>query len=80
MERNVYRSELERLRFTKEGKAALTDALMAQQAAPGGRRRQPWMKRGAAAALAADATDATTSPPTKGVGSLLAEEIDIKQF
>ena len=53
MEQNVYRSELERLGFTEEGKAALTDVLMAEQAAPSARSRQPWMKRGAAAALAA---------------------------
>lgn len=53
MEQNVYRSELERLGFTEEGRAALTDALMAEQTAPSARRRQPWMKRGVAAALAA---------------------------
>lgn len=51
MEQNVYRSELERLRFTEQGRAELTDALMAEQAAP--RRRSPWVKRGVAAALAA---------------------------
>lgn len=53
MEQNVYRSELERLRFTEEGKAALTDALMATQDAGEVGRRQPWLKRGVAAALAA---------------------------
>lgn len=53
MEQNVYRSELERLRFTESGKAALTDALMAEQAAPDVRHRSPWLKRGAIAALAA---------------------------
>lgn len=52
MEQNVYRNELERLRFTEEGKTALTDALMAEQAASQ-RRRSPWLKRGAIAALAA---------------------------
>ena len=51
MEQNVYRSELEGLRFTEAGKTALTDALMAEQAASDVRR--PWLKRGAVAALAA---------------------------
>ena len=51
MEQNVYRSELERLRFTENGKSALTDALMAEQAPR--RHRSPWLKRGVAAALAA---------------------------
>lgn len=51
MEQNVYRSELERLRFTENGKTALTDALMAEQAPRG--RRSPWLKRGVVAALAA---------------------------
>ena len=50
MEQNVYRSELDRLRFTEQGRAELTDALMAEQAAP---RRSPWVKRGMAAVLAA---------------------------
>ena len=50
MEQNVYRSELARLRFTERGRAELTDALMAEQAAP---RRSPWVKRGMAAVLAA---------------------------
>ena len=53
MEQNVYRSELERLGFTEAGKAALTDALMAEQVAPDARHRSPWLKRGAIAALAA---------------------------
>ena len=53
MEQNVYRSELEHLRFTEAGKTALTDALMAEQAAPGTHRRSPWLKRGTIAALAA---------------------------
>lgn len=51
MEQNVYQSELERLGFTEAGKAELTDALMAEQAA--GKTRRPWLKRGVAAALAA---------------------------
>lgn len=53
MEQNVYRNELERLRFTEKGKAALTDALMAEQTAGESRRHARWMKRGVAAALAA---------------------------
>lgn len=54
MDRNVYQSELDRVRFTEAGKSALTDALLAEQAAPAKRQgRSPWMKRGAIAALAA---------------------------
>ena len=53
MEQNIYRNELERLRFTEKGKAALTDALMAEQTAGESRRHARWMKRGVAAALAA---------------------------
>ena len=54
MEQNVYRSELDRVRFTEEGKSALTEALLAERAAPAEKRhRRPWMKRGVAAALAA---------------------------
>ena len=45
MDENVYRSELEKLRFTQEGKAALTEALMAEQAVPVV-RRHTWWKRG----------------------------------
>ena len=52
MDKNVYRSELEKLRFTQEGKNALTEALMAEQAAPVV-RRHTWWKRGVAAAAAA---------------------------
>lgn len=54
MEQNVYRSELDRVRFTEEGKSALTEALLIERAAPAEKRgRGPWMKRGVAAALAA---------------------------
>ena len=54
MDRNVYQSELDRVRFTEAGKSALTDALLAEQAVPAKQRgRGPWMKRGAIAALAA---------------------------
>ena len=54
MDRNVYQSELDRVRFTEAGKSALTDALLAEQAEPARKRgRGPWMKRGAIAALAA---------------------------
>ena len=54
MDRNVYRSELDRVRFTEEGKSALTEALLIERAAPAEKRgRGPWMKRGVAAALAA---------------------------
>ena len=52
MDENVYRSELEKLRFTQEGKAALTEALMAEQAVLVA-RRHTWWKRGVAAAVAA---------------------------
>lgn len=54
MDRNVYQSELDRVRFTEAGKSALTDALMIGRAESEQRRgRGPWMKRGAIAALAA---------------------------
>ena len=54
MEQNAYRSELDRVRFTEEGKSALTEALLIERAAPAEKRgRGPWMKRGVAAALAA---------------------------
>ena len=54
MDRNVYQSELDRVRFTEAGKSALTDALLAAQAVPAKQRgRGPWMKRSVAAALAA---------------------------
>lgn len=54
MDRNVYQSELNRVRFTEAGKSALTDALLVEQAVPAKQRgRGPWMKRGAIAALAA---------------------------
>lgn len=52
MDKNVYRIELEQLRFTQAGKEALTEALMAEQMAPIVRRRT-WWKRGVAAAVAA---------------------------
>ena len=54
MDRNVYQSELNRVRFTEAGKSALADALLAKRAEPAKLRgRGPWMKRGAIAALAA---------------------------
>ena len=53
MDKNVYRSELESVRFTESGKAALTDALMQGKELPVRHRRNPWLKRGMAAGLAA---------------------------
>ena len=54
MDRNVYQSELDQVRFTEAGKSALADALMTGRAESEQRRgRGPWMKRGAIAALAA---------------------------
>ena len=54
MDRNAYQSELDRVRFTEAGKSALADALMIGRAESEQRRgRGPWMKRGAAAVLAA---------------------------
>lgn len=53
MDKNAYRSELEKLQFTESGKAALADALMVQQRRSGQYRRAPWVKRGMAAVLAA---------------------------
>ena len=54
MDRNVYQSELDRVRFTEAGKSALADALMTGRAESEQRRgRGPWMKRSAAAILAA---------------------------
>lgn len=46
MDKSVYQSELEKLRFTKSGKAALADAIMARQTAQKPRRHGRWMKRG----------------------------------
>lgn len=51
LNKNAYRNELETLCFTGSGREALTDALM-DQSAPAVRRPR-WVKRGAAAALAA---------------------------
>lgn len=54
MDRNAYQSELDRVRFTEAGKSALADALMIGRAESEQRRgRGPWMKRSAAAILAA---------------------------
>lgn len=54
MDRNAYQSELDRVRFTEAGKSALADALMTGRAESEQRRgRGPWMKRSAAAILAA---------------------------
>ena len=54
MDRTVYQSELDQVRFTEAGKSALTDALMTGRAESEQRRgRGPWMKRSAAAILAA---------------------------
>lgn len=52
MERNVYRSELDQVRYTAEGRKELTDRLMAAKpvSRPAGRR---WVRRGLAAAVAA---------------------------
>lgn len=54
MNKNAYRTELDRVRFTPEGRKSLTDALMAEQltAAPPARRRN-WSRIGIAAGLAA---------------------------
>ena len=41
MDRNAYQSELDRVRFTEAGRSALTDALLAEQAAPAKRQRAP---------------------------------------
>lgn len=49
LNKNAYRNELDRVRWTEAGKAALTDALMDAPVS----RRPRWVKRGAAAALAA---------------------------
>lgn len=58
MNNNAYRSELDRVRYTAEGRAALTDALMEAQTAGAGRpaearRHFRWTKGAAAAVLAA---------------------------
>lgn len=53
MDKNVYQSELESVRFTESGKAALTDALVQGKELPVRHRRNPWLKRGVAAGLAA---------------------------
>lgn len=55
MDKNVFRTELDRVSFTPAGREALTDALMRAGAAPPVRRPVNWAKRGMAAALAAAA-------------------------
>ncbi len=52
MEKNAYQTELDRVRFTPAGRAALAEALMQGEAIPA-RRPGNWVKRGMAAALAA---------------------------
>lgn len=58
MDRNVYQNELDRVRYTAEGRETLVDALMEAQAAGGerpaeSRRRFHWTRGAAAAVLAA---------------------------
>lgn len=53
MDNNAYRSELDRVRYTAEGRAALTDRLMRGQNAGKGRRSTGWSRRMMAAAVAA---------------------------
>lgn len=52
MEKNAFQTELDRVSFTPRGREALTEALMGGEPAPV-RRSGSWMRRGAAAALAA---------------------------
>ena len=52
MDKNTFQTELDQVRFTPQGRAALTEALMEGEAAPA-RRPMSWAKRGMAAALAA---------------------------
>lgn len=54
MKKCVYQSELEQIRYTDPGRSALTDRLMsAQELEEAARRRSPWIRRIAAAAVAA---------------------------
>ena len=53
MDNSVYRSELDRVRYTAEGRAALTDRLMRVQSAERGRRSAGWPRKMMAAAIAA---------------------------
>ena len=55
MDKNAFRTELDRVSFTPAGREALTDALMRAEAAPPVRRPVNWAKLGMAAALAAAA-------------------------
>lgn len=52
MEKNAFQTELDRVSFTPQGREALTEALLRAEPAPV-RRSGSWMRRGAAAALAA---------------------------
>lgn len=53
MDNNAYRSELDRVRYTAEGRVALTDRLMRGQSAGRGRRSAGWPRKMMAAAIAA---------------------------
>ena len=53
MDSNAYRSELDRVRYTKTGREALTDRLMRTQGVERGRRRAGWPRKMMAAAVAA---------------------------
>ncbi len=52
MDKNAFRTELDRVAFTPQGREALAEALIKGEAVPT-RRRGNWAKRGMAAALAA---------------------------
>ncbi len=53
MDNSVYRSELDRVRYTAEGRTALTDHLMRAQSGERGRRSAQWPRKMMAAAIAA---------------------------
>lgn len=84
MEKNVYQNELNQVRYTAEGKAALKTALLTQSAFHSSRRRCGWGRRSLAGVLAAvlliGTATAVAAPLWEAYfGSLSANERDLME-
>ena len=84
MEKNVYQNELNQVRYTAEGKAALKTALLPQSAFQSSRRRCGWGRRSLAGVLAAvlliGTATALAAPLWEAYfGSLSANERDLME-
>ena len=84
MEKNVYQNELNQVRYTAEGKAALKTALLTQSAFHSPRRRCGWGRRSLAGVLAAvlliGTATAVAAPLWEAYfGSLSANERDLME-